>query len=591
MIAAGDSTALYIGRRNVEGGGRQQDFHNSSFRGLVGTRGAIADGWDYDVSAQFSRTSATARTLNYFSIPKIQRALDVVDVAGVPTCRSVVDGTDPNCVPYNPFQIGGVTNAALSYLQAPGLQQGTIDQNVILGVITGDLGTIGGKLPWADESMKVAFGVENRNDRLQNTPDDLQANALLSGSGGATIGIEGSTNVNDLFMEMSVPLVQGRTGVEQLSFDTAYRYSDYSSGIQTDTYKFGMDYAPVEDIRFRGSFQRAVRAPNIVELFTAQGFNLFDLDGDPCGEELAGSAEAASDAACLASGVPAALLRSSVLDSPAGQYNFLQGGDTTLEPETSDTFSYGLVFTPRFAPGLSLSIDYFDIEVEDLISVFGADNTLTACYQFNDADACGRINRNPANGTLWVGDGHVVDLNTNIGGLQTSGIDLNANYTGFEMGGMGSLSFNLTGTYLRELITDPGAEGFTPFDCAGLFAGACVSSLTTAVNPEVRTRFRIGWQTPWNVDLALTHRYISEVELEGGVPNRIDRKLDAEHYFDLFGSWNVTEMANVRLGINNVLDNDPSITTSVGTTGNGNTYPQVYDALGRYLFAGATVKF
>ena len=116
-----------------------------------------------------------------------------------------------------------------------------------------------------------------------NTPDDLQAQALLSGSGGATIGIAGSTKVNDVFMEASVPIVQGKTGFEQLSFDTAYRYSDYNSGIQTDTYKFGLDWAPVEDIRFRGSFQRAVRAPNIVELFTAQGFNLFDMDGDPCG--------------------------------------------------------------------------------------------------------------------------------------------------------------------------------------------------------------------------------------------------------------------------------------------------------------------
>jgi iron complex outermembrane recepter protein len=590
-IASGASTALYIGRRNVEGGGRQQDFHNSSFRGLIGSRGAIAEGWDYDVSTQFSRTSATARTLNYFSIPKIQRALDVVDVGGVPTCRSVVDGTDPNCVPYNAFEIGGVTNAALSYIQAPGLQQGTIDQNVTMGVITGDLGTIGAKLPWADDSIKVAFGVENRRDKLTNTPDDLQANALLSGSGGATIGIEGSTNVNDLFTEANIPLVQGKTGAEQLSIDLAYRYSDYSSGTQTDTYKIGGDWAPVEDIRFRASFQRAIRAPNIVELFTAQGFNLFDLDGDPCGADLAGTVEAASDAACLASGVPAALLRSSVLDSPAGQYNFLQGGDTTLDPETSDTMSYGFVFTPRFAPGLSVSVDYFDIEVEDLISTFGSANSLDACYKFNDAAACSRINRNPANGTLWVGDGHVVDLNTNIGGLQTSGVDLNLNYTGLEMGSMGSLSFNLTATHLLELITNPGAQGFPEFDCAGLFAGACVSSLTTAVNPETRTRLRVGWQTPWNVDVAVTHRYISEVELEGGVATRIDRTLDAEHYFDLFGSWNVTEMANVRVGINNVLDNDPSITTSVGTTGNGNTYPQVYDALGRYIFGGVTVKF
>ena len=173
-------------------------------------------------------------------------------------------------------------------------------------VITGDLGTIGAKLPWADESIKVAFGVENRRDKLENTPDDLQAQALLSGSGGATIGIAGSTNVNDFFMEASVPLVQGKTGVEQLSFDTAYRYSDYSSGIQTDTYKFGLDWAPVEDIRFRASFQRAVRAPNIVELFTAQGFNLFDLDGDPCGAGRPDDRECDRWPECVATGMPAA---------------------------------------------------------------------------------------------------------------------------------------------------------------------------------------------------------------------------------------------------------------------------------------------
>jgi iron complex outermembrane receptor protein len=592
LVGPTDTVPLVIGRRNVEGGGRQSDFHNSSFRALVGSRGAIADGWDYDVGVQFSRTTADQLTLNFFSKPNIEKALDVVTDpnSGNPVCRSVLDGTDPNCVPYNIFQIGGVTQEALNYLQVPGLQQSVIDQNVVTAAVTGDLESIGGRLPWADESIKVAFGIENRNDRLKSTTDFLQSADLLSGTGGATIGLEGSTNVNDFFAEASVPLVQGRTGFEQLSFDTAYRYSDYSSGTTTDTYKLGMDWAPVEDVRFRASYQRAVRAPNVIELFTAQGFNLFDIDGDPCGAEMAGTANEAPAAACLATGVPSSLLRSSVLDNPSGQYNFQQGGNLDLDPETSDTFSYGVVFTPRFAPGLSVSVDYFDIEVEDLISTFGAANTLDACYKFNDAAACSRINRN-ANGSLWIGDGHVENRNTNIGGLSTSGLDMNLNYTGFDVGSWGSLSFNLTGTYLIEIITDPGAQGFPPFDCAGEFAGACVSSLTTAVNPELRTRFRIGWQTPWNVDLSFTHRYISEVEMNGANPARLDYKLDAEHYFDLFAGWAVSDMANVRLGINNVLDEDPSISTAVGTTGNGNTYPQVYDALGRYIFGGMTVKF
>jgi len=582
---------MYMGRRNVEGGGRQSQFHNQSFRALVGSRGDIADGWNYDVSVQFSRVTADNTNVNDFVVPNLQNALHaVVDPdTGETVCASVLDGSDPNCVPYNPFGIGGVTPEALTYLQVPAVQTGVIDQNIITGVITGDLGTIGAKLPWADEAIKVAFGVENRRDKLENITDFVLTGGLLGGSGGPTIGIKGSTNVNDVFMEANVPIVQGKTGIEQLSFDTAYRYSDYSSGITTDTYKFGVEYAPLEDVRFRASFQRAVRAPNIVELFTAQGFNLFDIDDDPCGAK-----GTASDDACLNSGPGASVtgsqLRSGGLTSPAGQYNFNQGGNTDLKPETSDTISYGIVFTPRFAPGLSMSVDYFDIDVEDLISTFGAANTLDACYTFGDDGACSRIHRN-ANGQLWIGTGNVDDLNTNIGGLETSGVDLNLNYTGLDIGSMGSLTFNLTGTWLKELITDPGSAGFPPFDCTGLHAGNCVSSLTTAANPEIRTRFRIGWETPWNVDFAVTHRYIGPVSQEGAAANRIDRNFSHENYFDVFGSWNVTDMANVRLGINNVLDNDPQINASVGTTGNGNTYPQVYDALGRYIFGGVTVKF
>ncbi|MBB6094580.1 outer membrane receptor protein involved in Fe transport [Povalibacter uvarum] len=591
FLADPNIVPLYIGRRNVEGGGRQQDFHNTSFRTLVGVRGSIADGWDYDASVQYSRTTADQLTKNYFAIARLQRAMNVVMVNGVETCQSVVDGSDPLCVPYNVFDPSGVTPEALNYLQAPGLQQGVIDQSVAQLVVTGDLGTIGFKLPTASDSVKFAFGVESRHDKLENVTDDLLTTSGLSGTGGATIGIAGSTNVNDIFTEINVPLVQDKAFAQQLGLELAYRYSDYGDSVSTDTYKIGADWAPVEDIRFRASFQRAVRAANIVELFTAQGFNLFDMDGDPCGFALRNAANAPSEEACEATGVDPSQYQSPVLDSPAGQYNFTQGGNRNLVPEESDTMSYGFVFTPGFAPGLSVSVDYFDIEVTQLVSTYGAENTLNSCYQLNDQVACDRIIRNPENGTLWVGEGNVLDLNTNIGGLETSGVDLNIGYASLQMGNMGSLNLNLTATYLIDLITDLGTPGAEPFDCTGYFVGACVSSLTTAVNPELRTRTRIGWATPWNVDLALTHRYISAVEMYQAPANRIDRKLEAEHYFDIFGSWQALENTTIRMGINNVLDNDPSLNASVGTTGNGNTYPQVYDALGRYVFAGLTVTF
>jgi outer membrane receptor protein involved in Fe transport len=232
-----------------------------------------------------------------------------------------------------------------------------------------------------------------------------------------------------------------------------------------------------------------------------------------------------------------------------------------------------------------LSIDYFDIDIQDTVSTFGPSNTLNACYVNRDPDACGRINRNPGTGQLWLGQGHVVDTNINIGSLQTSGYDLNLTYAGIEMGRFGELNFSMTATYLDELITNPG-PGIDPYDCVGLFADDCL-----APTPEWRGHTRLGWESPWNVDVTLTWRYLSSVEEFRGDPGDIDFELNDESYFDLAANWAITDKASVLLGINNVLDNDPSLNSNVGTTGNGNTYPQAYDAFGRFIFLRGKLGF
>ena len=587
---------MYIGRRNVEGGGRQQQFSQQGYRGVVGLRGAINEVWDYDVSAQYSSGVGNVVTANYFVEDRIERALDVVSVAGVPTCQSVIDGSDPNCVPWNPFTPGGITQAQLDYLQAQGLQIGKLTQEIFNGIVQGDLSGYGVKLPWASDGVQVVFGAEYRSDTLDNDVDALQEAFQLAGSGGPTIGITGSTKVNDLFFEAKVPIAQDRAFAESLSFDTAYRYSDYGSGVQTDTYKLGMEWAPVSDIRFRASYQRAVRAANIVELFTAQGFNLFDLNGDPCGID-APNANATS-AECIASGVPASfydgvgdLAERGALDSPAGQYNFLAGGNPALAPEESDTQSFGIILTPRFAPGLNMTVDWFNIKVDEAISIFQPSDTLNACYNNNDAAACSRIRRN-AIGSLWVGTGNVIATNINIGSLEATGIDVNVGYSEVEIGRFGSLNFSLVGTYFDELIIEPG-PGVALYDCVGAYSGAC----GTPTN-EWRHMFRTSWETPWDVDLSVGWRFFSSTtgitDFNPNLPlpaNRIDRTAPAESYFDLSANWAVTEKASVVLGINNVLDDNPTLSAGTGTTGNGNTYPQTYDALGRYVFMRATLTF
>ena len=597
-ILAGTRETLYIGRRNVEGGGRQDSLNYESYRGVVGVRGEFMPGWNYDVAAQFSRVRLSRTYLNDFSVTRLGRALDVVDVGGTPTCRSVVDGTDPTCVPYDIFTQGGVTQAALDYLQIPLIQTGETTQQVVTAAITGDTGW---SMPTSSRTVQVAFGAEYRRDYLGSVTDNAFATGDGAGQGGPTIGFVGDTDVSEVFGEIQIPLADDQPWAYSASIDAAYRRSEYEN-VGTDTYKIGADYAPVEDIRFRASYARAVRAPNVIELFTAQGFNLFDMDFDPCDDlNDDGVLNNSVPAACIGTNpwqVTAAQSDAGGLNSPAGQYNFLQGGNPNLLPEEADTITYGFVWEPTFLPRFNISVDYFDIEVDQAIQTLGAQNTLNLCYNQGDAAACSRIDRN-ANGSLWVGDGNVQDLNINIGGFATSGVDINANYgVDMEDWGMpayGSLQFAFVGTWLNSLETDTGAgTANSVYDCAGFYANQC-----GVPNPEWRHRARMTWVTPWDMDLSATWRHFGEVEIavlgaDGSLNNggaRIDRFFDAENYLDLAATWQVMDTVTVRAGVNNVLDNDPQLSYSVGTTGNGNTYPQLYDALGRYFFFGVTANF
>lgn len=592
-IAADTPTDFFVGRRNVEGGGRRDDLNYTSYRGVVGVRGDLADGWTYDVAAQYSRVALARTYQNDFSIVRLGRALDVVSVGGTPTCRSVVNGTDPNCVPYDIFISSGVTQAALDYVQIPLIQRGETTQQVVTAAITGDTGW---SVPSAARTVQVAFGAEYRRDSLTSTPDSAFASGDGAGQGGPTIGLSGSTDVSEVFGEIQIPLADEQPWAYSASIDAAYRRSEYDN-FGADTYKIGGDYAPVEDIRFRASYSRAVRAPNVIELFAAQGAGLFDLDRDPC--DATTGAVAANCIGGAPHQVTAAQSASGALDSPAGQYNLLSGGNPALNAEEADTYTYGVVWTPAFAPGFNLTIDYFDIDVVGLVSSIGALNTVAQCYGSTpDAAACGRIRRN-AGGQLWIGSGQVEDLNNNIGGLATTGWDFNANYA-FDLedigvSNMGSVQLSFVGTLLDSLVTDTGlGAANSVYDCAGFYANQC-----GVPNPEWRHRARATWISPWNVDISATWRYFGEVEVavlgaNGSLNNggtRIDRYFDAENYLDLAATWQVRDTVTVRAGVNNILDNDPQLTLSAGTTGNGNTYPQLYDSLGRYFFFGVTADF
>ncbi|WP_288131013.1 TonB-dependent receptor [Microbulbifer sp.] len=586
-----DDAPYYIGRRNVEGGPRQDDLRHTTFRGVFGLRGDINESWSYDVYAQYAEVSMESTYLNDLSSTRIGRSLNVVtdnredkegnplaSTYGQPVCQSVIDGSDPNCVPWNLFQEGGVTQEALDYLVLPLFARGTTEQEIYSGYVTGDLTDYGVKLPTADSGVAVVFGMESRREAMAYNPDQGYQSGDGAGQGGPSNPVSGSLSVNEVFTEMNVPLVSGKPGAEYLGLELAYRYSDYSTDIQTNTYKVGADWSPVTDLRLRASFQSATRHANIRELYTPQGIALFDMDEDPCG---AGAEEPATLEECMRTGVTEA--QYGVLpQNPAGQYNYIQGGNTELQPEESETFAFGFVYSPSQIDGLTVSLDYFNIDVTDAISTVDPGFIVDQCLATGEAEVCGEINRGP-NGNLWIGTAAVTSVDRNIGFFETAGIDINTNY-GFEMGNMGSMDLNFIATYLTKWDQQeiPGAE---IVDCVGYWGDSCGTP-----TPQFVSTLRANWGTPIaGLDVTAAWRHIGGSDDLGS--NKAD--FDAFDYFDVSAAWAATDHVTLRSGINNVFDKEPPLTADAGAGiyGNGNTFPGVYDALGRYAFLGMSVDF
>ena len=585
-------------RRNVEGGPRNNDIRHTTWRGVMGIRGDLeGTSIGYDVSASFANVHRSEVYNNDLSISRIQKALFAVENdAGDIVCSVNADddptNDDPACVPYDIFSGNAPDPAAVNYIVSPLNRDGETTQTIINARLFGSMGDWGIQSPMAMDAPGFALGAEYRRDTLDSNPDVAFQSGDGAGQGGPTNPISGAQNVIDVFGELNVPLIQDRPGIETLGFDLAYRKSFYDE-VDSDSYKVGLDYAPTSDIRFRASYQRAVRAANVFELFDPQGIGLFDLTANDAGiyDPCAGTSPEYTQAQCANTGVTADQY-GSIADNPAGQFNTLTGGNPNLEPESSDTYTFGFVATPTMIDGLTVSVDYFDITVEDYINTVPQELALDTCALSGDDFFCSLVNRGNG-GTLWANPtGFITATNINTGQISTSGIDVLANYV-YDAGGIGVFDFDFVGTWLESLEVQPLPDASVGgvFDCAGFYGGRCQSNFGSGANPEWRHKASVTWgQQVWS--LTGTWRYYDEVTLDGTNGGGINGTLDAQNYFDLAGRYQALENVSLRAGVNNVTDEDPPLSSVVGTApGNGNTYPQVYDAMGRYIFLGATVDF
>lgn len=594
-------------RRNVEGGPRISDLTHTEWRGVVGTKGDLDKAWSYDAYFQYGRTDYSQVYHNEFSRNRLVNALNVVDVlngkevpagtaGATPECRSVLAGTDTACVPYDIFTGNGPSQAAINYLNVFGVIGGQTSEQVADANMTGALGEYGIQTPWSDEGVGVNFGTEYRKEALTLNPDQEFQTGDLTGQGAPTLPVAGNFRVLEAFGETQIPIIR-HSFIEEFSLAAGYRKSWYkiSSGrsYSTNTYKLSAELAPVKDIRFRGAYNRAVRAPNIQELFSPT-FVALDGSTDPC----AGHNIGATEFGCIAQGLA---VGSNTPKNPANQYNGFVGGNPTLNPEKATTKTLGVVLQPRWIPRLAITADWYDIKIKGAIRGFGADAILSNCIANTTAtsvaSSCGLIHRDPG-GSLWLtANGFTTDLPHNVGAVETRGVDANLAYS-YRFGRMGTLSAAFNGTWVDKYVVN---DGLNPvYDCAGYYGATCGSPL-----PKWRHKARLTFQLPDGIGISAAWRYIGKVKHEGlnpsaavngaGIPP-IGARVPAQSYFDLAGTFTVGDHYTLRLGVNNIFDKNPPIFTSGnGACGagfcNGNTYPGTYDALGRYIFAGATINF
>ncbi len=596
---------LVIARRNVEGGPRISQLEHTDIHEILGVKGKMDDAWTYDATLNWSLVNFTEVNQNYLSASRMVNALNVTGTAANPASIGCASG--PPCVPWNIFQPGGVTAAALNYLTVPGLEDGRIEQKDAQINFVGDLGKYGVQSPWAESGLKVNLGGEYRDVKLDTQPDQESIDGDLGGGGGPTIPVTGSVIAREGYIEASVPIAEDKPFVQQLRLDTGYRYSSYDLGFKTNTYKFGVDFAPIQDVRLRGSFARAVRAPNVVELYLPAAVGFDGTYGtDPC----AGTAPVYSPTQCAKTGVKPGQYGNISLN-PAGQYNGLLGGNTQLGPETALTTSFGIGFTPSFVPNFRAQIDYYDIHIEDVIEPVGGSVILDQCA--TNGVFCSLIHRN-AQGSLWTTNaGYISDLPLNVGSLREKGIDVDMSYS-YDFGALGKIHSQLNGTYIDEyLVTANNFVAGTTYNCAGLYGSTC-SGTANAETPVFhwRHRFTSTWETPWmGLDVTATWRYYSAVKLEqlsanpnlaapsggtianGGISNT-DAFLSSYSYFDsrLRSSWRTRSPCDSAATTSWTRRRPSSAATNLPLpVGNGNTFPGVYDALGRFLFAEVTAQF
>ena len=563
---------LAVQRRITETGLRESKDERNAFRTLVGLRGPINDKFSYDAYYMYARTRNSNVQRGNISRSAFQAGLDgtgdAINIFGPDTLT--------------PGMIDQITILA---------QNGEVSElQVASGTISGSLFNTG----LGADDIGIAIGAEYRKMSSEFIPDTALSSGDVIGfnAGDPTAG---SYDVKEVYGEVRIPIAANMAGIHSLELNGAVRYSDYSLGAVGGvwTYAGGVTYSPIRDITLRGQYQRAVRAPNVNELFGGQSVG-FPGASDPCSLASAAGNATIRDL-CIATGVPSSAVGSSTLQLNT-QIQGLFGGNPDLQEETSDSYTAGVVIRPTAVPGLSMTVDYFNIKVKDYISTLGGGlaNSLNLCYnviQSLDSQYCQVFMG--ARNALGQFDGTVPPaiLNANTGALKTEGVDFQLDYsTGLPFSVLTSsnesrMAFAFLGTYTRKNTLVPVQELPDEFnECAGRFGQLACDNPT----PKWKWTSRLTWMDG-PLTTSVRWRHLNSVKDDDPDTVYTVEKLKSYDVFDLTFSFDVTEEFNMALGVNNLFNKKPPLAGD--NQQQTNTYPGVYDVLGRDFFVSAGLKF
>jgi outer membrane receptor protein involved in Fe transport len=585
VVDAADYLNISYRRRTVEFGERSTTFDNNAWSFVMGVNGEIGGGWTYDVAYQRGESDRTNTDAGYTNVTNIGLAIDSLDGT---TCVS-----GGACVPINLFGgFGSITPEMAAFSAASALEQQSYIQSIAGASVSGEIGAL--KLPTAENGLALVFGVEYREESAETVPDEckkLAPASCLGGAGGNTLPIKGGFDVQEAFAEAIFPIMDGKPGFQSLDLEFGYRFADYNLNGSDSTWKYGLNWRPVESLLIRGMKQRAARAPNVGELAAPQTTGLDNAISDPCSESTPVAQQtAALRAACISTGMTNAQVFT-VEDITAGQINGFFGTDLNDLPdiEQADTLTFGVVFTPEIGALKSpvFSLDYYDITINDYINQFGSQEILDSCYVTGDATECAKVRR--VGGTLTLPGSGIELFTTNLDYLQAEGIELNASF-GLDIGNAGALRFS---AYINKYLTQESRSSIVSdvIDCKGRFGNQCGNPA-----PEVGWVQTTGWEKgPF--DVALHWRHLGSVSIEPvQEAQTFDQfeTIDAFNYFDLTGSYSPTDWLSLRFGIYNLTEEDPPVVGNEAAdtrSNSGNTFPSVYEVLGRSYSLGVHFRF